>query len=301
MMKLAATPIDGASSVESLMEYSYGEQALDSLGDPKVQLRIAAKRVALDLRYAQAAQHESRGKNARRSRPPAEQSGRECDARVDRPSASIRPGISSSSGSTLPHIATGRDSSRTNNGDAPLSVKTAARHAGLAELPWIPRPFRSGIAQSESSMPPCSDPPNTSQTPARFRVEAVSMRSSAPASTVASPTRFTKPQMPARRPNSAARTPLSARLISTGFSSDNENPDQNRASEHMGSVPAFAAAQLRLLPDHCDAAGGTTAESSGNVESRGRSSFSLTLRNITGTLWTKLHYSHAASSDEVAR
>jgi len=246
------------------MEYSYGEQALDSLGDPKVQLRIAAKRAALDLRYAQAAQHESRGKNARRSRPPAEQSGRECDARVDRPSASIRPVISSSSGSTLPHIATGRDSSRTDSVDATLSVKTAARHAGLAELPC---------------------PPSTSQTPARFRVEAVSMRSSAPASTVASPTRFTEPRMPARRPSSAARTPLSARRINFDT--------ETRASGHIGSVPAFTAAQPRLLPHFGDAAEESGAESRSHVQSPVLGGFSFS--RILRSLWTTPDPSHTAS------
>ncbi len=287
MMKLAASPKDGASSVESLMEYSYGEQALDSLGDPKVQLRIAAKRVALDLRYAQAAQHDSRGKNTRRSRPP-EISGRECDVRacVDHPSASIRPGIPSSSGATLPHIATGRDSSRTNNGDAPLSVKTAARHewsASLAELPWIRRPLRSGIAQSESSLPPCSGPPSTSQTPARFG--AVSIPSSAPASTVASPTRFTEPRMPARRPSSAARTPLSARLINFDT--------ETRASGHIGSVQASTAAQPRLLPLSGDAAEGSGTESRSHVESPVRGGFSF--RRILRSLWTTPDPSHTAS------
>ena len=263
-MKLAGSPKDGTSSVESLMEYSYGEQVLDSLSDPKVQLRIAAKRAALDLRYAQAAQHESRGKNARRSRPPAEQSGRECDARVDRPSASIRPVISSSSGSTLPHIATGRDSSRTDSVDATLSVKTAARHAGLAELPC---------------------PTSTSQTPARFG--AVSIPSSAPASTVASPIRLTEPRIPARRPSSAILTPLSARLV--------RSDTETRASGHIGSVPALTAAQPRLLPHSRNAAGGTATESWSHVESpaRGGFSFNRTLRS----LWTKLDRSHTAFSD----
>ena len=246
------------------MEYSYGEQVLDSLGDPKVQLRIAAKRAALDLRYAQAAQHESRGKNARRSRPPAEQSGREYDGRVDRPSVRIRSGIPSSPGATLPLIATGRDSSRTNTGDASLSLKTEARHAGLAELPC---------------------PPSTSQTPARFG--AVSKPSSAPASTAASPRLFTEPWMPARRPSSAILTPLSARLVSSDTAS--------RASEHIGMVPAFAAARPRLLPHSGNTAGGTATESWSHVESPARRgfSFSRTLRS----LWTKLDRSHTASSD----
>ena len=288
MMKLAASPKDGASSVESLMEYSYGEQALDSLGDPKVQLRIAAKRAALDLRYAQAAQHESRGKSTPRSRP-TEISGRECDVRasVDHPPASIRPGIPSSSGVTLPHIATGRDSSGTTlNGDAPLRVKTAARHewsASVAELPWIRRPFKSGIAQSESSLPPGSGPPGTSQTPARFG--AVSIPSSAPASTVASPTRFTEPRMPARRPSSAARTPLSARLINFDT--------ETRASGHIGSVPAFTAAQPRLLPHFGDAAEESGAESRSHVQSPVRGGFSFS--RILRSLWTTPDPSHTAS------
>ncbi len=42
----------GTSSVESLMKYSYGEEALDVLSDPKVQMRIATKRAAWDLRFA---------------------------------------------------------------------------------------------------------------------------------------------------------------------------------------------------------------------------------------------------------
>ena len=92
---------DGTSSVESLTKYSHGEEALDLLSDPEIQMHIATKRAALDLRFA------SRSQLRRTPRTKTESDGLVAARHV----ISVSGGKVSKDSARLPHLQTGRNPS----------------------------------------------------------------------------------------------------------------------------------------------------------------------------------------------
>ena len=134
---------DGTSSVESLMEYSYGEEALDLLSDPKVQMRIATKRAALDLRFA------SRSQLRRTPRTKTESDGLVAARHV----ISVSGGKVSTDSARLPHLQTGRNPSPAVSGRLrgselalPITAVASTSFDSKAQL----RPF------SQQATPPSS-------------------------------------------------------------------------------------------------------------------------------------------------
>ena len=260
-------PNNGASSVESLMDYSYGEEAMDLLRAPKIQARIAQKRAALDMKYflAQARLKESRigQPSPRTSAGVAAQSTAVMDSssRVKASSRLLR----------LPYVPSGRDyaeSTATSGISAPHTGKIYCADQPSGRLVPSTPPRIVGSYSSHSSSPFASSFSSPARSEARIPMPCAHGCTASPSTNASGHTSaqaYTREPTP-RRPDFALEGPLSARRAKSDAESC--HPDEAGGIWTQSRLPPLKyKQQLRTAAQHVKQLPRTLARTLGTIRS----------------------------------